>query len=168
MPQVFVSIGSNIDREKNTREAVKRLAQRFGSLRISTVYEAKSVGFEGDDFFNLVVGFDSSESVETIRAALRHIEEAHGRKREGAAKFSARTLDLDLILYGDMVEPAAKLPHPDILNYAFVLGPLAELAPDLIHPETGQTIGSLWRNFAPGQHVLKPAPFQFAPPQSPG
>ncbi len=151
MPRVFVSIGSNIDREENIRGAIESLTRRFGPLNLSTVYETKSVGFEGEDFFNLVVGFDSSESIEEIREELRRIENLHGRKREGVSKFSARTLDLDLILYGDVVDPAADLPHPDILRYAFVLGPLAELAPNLAHPVKGVPYHALWRQtFADG------------------
>jgi 2-amino-4-hydroxy-6-hydroxymethyldihydropteridine diphosphokinase len=151
MPRVFVSIGSNVDREENIRGAVESLTRRFGPLNLSTVYETKSVGFEGEDFFNLVVGFDSSESIEAIRTELHRIEDMHGRKREGVSRFSARTLDLDLILYGDVVDPAVNLPHPDILRYAFVLGPLAELAPNLAHPVKGVPYHTLWQQtFADG------------------
>jgi len=157
MPRIFVSIGSNIDRENNIKGALDALARRFGRLSISTIYETTAVGFEGENFHNLVVGFDSNESIEVIRDELRRIEEAHGRKRKGVPRFSARTLDLDLLLYGDVVDSAASLPHPDILEYPFVLGPLAELAPDLIHPGRGKTISTLWQQFAPEQRVLKPA-----------
>lgn len=159
MPRVFVSIGSNIDRENNIRGAIGALTRRFGSLSLSTVYETAAVGFEGDPFFNLVVGFDTGESIEAIRAELRRIEDAHGRQRAGQSKFSARTLDLDLILYGDVVDPAANLPHGDILKYPFVLGPLAELAPDLAHPVMGDSCLALWRKNFPDGNGLRRAAF---------
>jgi 2-amino-4-hydroxy-6-hydroxymethyldihydropteridine diphosphokinase len=160
MPQVFVSIGSNIDRERNIHGAIAALTRRFGQLRLSTVYETAAVGFEGEPFFNLVVGFDTGESIETIRAELRHIEDVHGRQRGGQPKFSARTLDLDLILYGDVVDPAANLPHGDILKYPFVLGPLAELASDLVHPATGDSCLALWRKSFPDGGGLRRATFR--------
>jgi 2-amino-4-hydroxy-6-hydroxymethyldihydropteridine diphosphokinase len=164
MPRVFVSIGSNVDRERNIQGALEALTQRFGPLAVSTIYETAAVGFDGQPFYNLVVGFDSDESVDAIRAELRRIEDAHGRRRNGVPKFSSRTLDLDLLLCGDVVDHAAQLPHPDVVKYAFVLGPLAELAPDLCHPELGQSIAELWRRFAPEQRTLKPAPVRVALP----
>jgi len=156
MPQVFVSIGSNIDREKNIRGAIDALAGRFGPLKLSSVYQTRAVGFEGDDFFNLVVGFESGESIGAIREELRRIEDAHGRKRDGASKFSARTLDLDLILHGNVIDPAANLPHPDVLEYPFVLGPLAEIAPEFEHPGKRESFLALWqRRFPDGGGLQK-------------
>lgn len=156
MPRVFVSIGSNIDRERNIQGALEALTQRFGPLAVSTIYETAAVGFDGQPFYNLVVAFDSDESVDAIRAELRRIEDAHGRQRNGVPKFSSRTLDLDLLLCGDVVDPVANLPHPDILNYAFVLGPLAELAPELLHPASGDALLVLWRKRFPGGGGLRP------------
>lgn len=163
MPRVFVSIGSNIDREKNLRGAVRALATRFGPLTLSSVYESGAVGFAGDDFYNLVATFDTEEPVEELGVTLARIEMQHGRTR-GANPFAPRTLDLDLLLYGDLVrhDGACDIPRPDIEKYAFVLGPLAELAPESRHPETGETFAGLWRRFsAPGQK-LRRVPFDVA------
>lgn len=157
MPRVFVSIGSNIDREANIRGAIESLARRFGPLCLSSVYETRAAGFEGKDFFNLVVGFDTDEPIHAIRKELRDIEDAHGRQREGVPKFSSRTLDLDLILYGEVVDADGKLPHTDILEYPFVLGPLAELAPEFVHPVTRETYLALWRRRFPDGGGLQKA-----------
>ena len=157
MPRVFVSIGSNIDREANIRGAIEALVHRFGPLTFSSVYETRAVGFEGEVFLNLVVGFDTNEPIDVIRKELRGIEDAHGRQREGVPKFSSRTLDLDLILYGDVVDANEKLPHTDILEYPFVLGPLAELAPDFVHPVTRETCLALWRRRFPDGGGLRKA-----------
>ena len=148
MPRVYVSIGSNIDRENNIRGALRELAARYESLMLSPVYESKALGFEGENFYNLVIGFDSAESVERIKQALFQIESRFGRVR-GENRLSARTLDLDLLLFGDTVRHDDKvdLPHPDIRRYAFVLRPLSEIAPDLRHPETGMAYAEMWEQF---------------------
>jgi 2-amino-4-hydroxy-6-hydroxymethyldihydropteridine diphosphokinase len=149
MPRVYVSLGSNIDREKNLRGAVHALRHRYAPLTLSSVYETRAVGFEGDNFYNLVVGFDTEESVETVRQSLARVETDHGRKREGVPKFSARTLDLDILLYGDLIrhDGVIEVPRDEIVKYAFVLQPLAEIASATQHPETGESIDALWKNF---------------------
>ena len=148
MPRVFVSIGSNIDRENNIRGAIHALRANYGSLTLSRVYESKAEGFTGDNFYNLVVTFDTSETIEQIKENLRRIETQSGRKRTGH-RHGSRTLDLDLLLYDDVVrhEGGVDLPHPDISHYAFVLGPLAEIAPLRRHPETGQSLAQMWKKF---------------------
>ena len=159
MPAVWVSIGSNIDPTHHIREAIQALEARFGHLLASRVYETVAVGFEGDAFLNMVVGFATRESPEAVVTALRAIEDAAGRERSGA-KFGSRTLDLDLLLYGDRTaEVAGKpLPHPDILKYPFVLGPLAELVPEGRHPTMGETYRELWQRMRARDGVaLRPA-----------
>jgi 2-amino-4-hydroxy-6-hydroxymethyldihydropteridine diphosphokinase len=148
MPQVFVSIGSNIDRENNIRGALCELRTHYGSLTLSRVYESKAEGFTGDNFYNLVVTFDTSKTIEQIKENLRRIEMQFGRERTGH-RHGSRTLDLDLLLYGDVVrhDGTINLPHPDIGRYAFVLGPLAEIAPRRRHPETGQSLAQMWEKF---------------------
>jgi 2-amino-4-hydroxy-6-hydroxymethyldihydropteridine diphosphokinase len=148
MPQVFVSIGSNIERERHVRSALKALRERFGQLTVSRVFESEAVGFAGDDFFNLVVGFDTAATVWEVVACLRDIELAHARDRR-APRFSSRTLDLDLLLYGDLVMEAqgVKLPREEINHYAFVLGPLAEIAGEMRNPRNGRRFADLWREF---------------------
>lgn len=148
MARVYISIGSNIEVAKNIPSSVKALSEHFGELDISNVYETKAVGFNGDDFHNLVVGFDTDESPLEISKVLKRIEADHDRTR-GKEKFESRTLDLDQLLYGDLVMQmeGVNIPHPDILRYNFVLKPLAELAADAEHPEEDKTVSDLWQNF---------------------
>ncbi len=148
MPTAYVSMGSNIDRDKNIRKGLSALTAQFGKLEISSVYESDSVGFLGEPFYNLVVGFTSTLAVKQISQALRQIELACGRP-EQAQKFSARTLDLDLLLYGDLIRCEAELqiPRAEITRYAFVLEPLAEIAPNLIHPIIHTSYQVLWDAF---------------------
>jgi 2-amino-4-hydroxy-6-hydroxymethyldihydropteridine diphosphokinase len=152
---VYVGIGSNIDRENSIRGGVRELTAHYGSLTLSPVYESKALGFDGENFYNLVAGFDSAESIERIKATLSRIESQFGRVRQGR-RFSARALDLDLLLYGDMVQHDGRvdLPHPDIRRYAFVLCPLADIAPDLQHPETGLTCAEMWQQFDAGKQDM--------------
>lgn len=162
MARIYISLGSNIERETNTREGVKALRERFGELQLSAVYESEAVGFEGDAFYNMVIACEVSEGVHAANRALREIEDANGRDRNGP-KFSSRTLDLDLLLYDDLVinEQGLKLPREEILHNAFVLWPLAEIAPELTHPEAGKTYAELWQAFDKGRENLKPIAFEF-------
>lgn len=148
MPEVFLSLGSNIDRERNVPSALAELERRFGPMVVSSVYETGAVGFEGPPFHNLVAAFSTEIPVRELAAILAEIEEQHGRLRE-STKFSSRTLDVDLILYGDLVitEGKLKLPRPEVTRYAFVLEPLAEIAPDGKHPVTGERYADLWARF---------------------
>lgn len=163
---VFISTGSNINAEDNTRLGVKMLRERFGDLQISSVYHTSAVGFEGDNFLNTVVRFNSNESPGNIAAALRHIEKQCGRKR-GAAKFSARTLDLDLLLYDREVLDAdgMDVPRREIEKYPFVLAPLAELVPQHRYPRPGKNFGQhyadMWAQFDGDKAGLKTLPFNW-------
>jgi 2-amino-4-hydroxy-6-hydroxymethyldihydropteridine diphosphokinase len=148
MPGVYLSIGSNIDRENNISSALREIHALFGDLRLSSVYETDAVGFEGPPFYNLTIRFESDQPVREIAKTLREIEIRHGRTRK-CVKFSGRTLDLDILLYGDLVISDAKLqiPRDDILRYAFVLEPLAEIAPGQRHPVTHESFSELWDKF---------------------
>ena len=148
MRQGFISLGSNIDREKNVVSALKMLEQRFGQLIVSSTYETEAVGFTGDSFYNLIIGFESDLEVKEVANILKQIENDHGRTRE-SKKFSARTLDLDLILYGDLIisDGRLQIPRDEIKRYAFVLEPLAEIAPDLRHPVCHTSYAELWKKF---------------------
>lgn len=149
MARVYISIGSNIDKQKNIISSVQALRQQFGKLAISNVYETQAVGFEGEEFHNLVVGFDTDYSPLEISQTLKRIESEHNRTR-GKEQFVSRTLDLDQLLYGDLVMQmeGVNIPHPDILRYNFVLRPLVELAADFVHPEEEQSIETLWQQYA--------------------
>jgi 2-amino-4-hydroxy-6-hydroxymethyldihydropteridine diphosphokinase len=152
MAQVYVSMGSNIDRERNIGLALQRLADDLGPLQQSSVYESDAVGFDSAPFYNLVVGFVTDESPGILQDYLHEIETLSGRER--TATLTARTLDLDLLLYDDLVLERGRLvlPRPDITRYAFVLYPLAEIAPDARHPVSGERYCDLWAAFdAPGQ-----------------
>lgn len=167
MVSVFVSIGSNVDREKNIPSALISLRRQFGELMLSSIYESESVGFDGAAFFNLVVGFKTNDSLESVIGVLREIEGQHGRQR-GGNRFAARSLDLDILLYGDRVETGeqAQLPRPEIIEYAFVLLPLSELIPDEIHPTIGKTYAQCWQEFsAPSQRLWRIDFDPFSPQQ---
>ena len=157
MVTVYVSLGSNIDAEKNLRIAVDELRRRFGTVSLSATYRNAAVGFDGDDFLNLVAAFESAQSPLEIQQQIERIHELTGRQR-GDNKFSARPLDIDLLLYGNEVidEPPLQIPRSDVLESAFVLGPLAELAPGLIHPNTGRPISEHWQEYDVESHPLIP------------
>ena len=154
--RVFVSAGSNIEPRANLKAACAALKQRYGELELSPLYQSPAAGFSGPDFLNLVAGFRTEEAPSELIERLAELEANAGRDRS-AGKFSSRTLDLDLLLYGDRVDAALKLPHPDIERYAFVLKPLADLAPELRHPVTGATIAEHWESFT-GSRDLRPVP----------
>ena len=155
MARVYVGLGSNVDAQKNLRLCVHELRYRFGDLALSKVYQSVASGFAGADFLNLVVGLDTDCSPARLHSHIEDIHEMAGRHR-GERKFSSRSLDIDLLLYDDLVlnEPPLKLPRADVLEHNFVLRPLAELAPDLVHPLTGQTIAAHWQAFNDAGHPL--------------
>jgi 2-amino-4-hydroxy-6-hydroxymethyldihydropteridine diphosphokinase len=165
MAQVYISIGSNIDRARHITDALRALEQRYGPLQQSSVYESDAVGFDSAPFYNLVVGLATEDAPEAVQAELHRIEDACGRQR--TSQLSARTLDLDLLLYDDLVMQAGKLvlPREDIDRYAFVLGPLAEIAGDVRHPVSGISYRDLWAAFDRDAQALTRVDW---PPANPG
>lgn len=157
MADTFVAAGSNVRPRESLRQALVLLGREFPGLRASRAFSNAAVGFEGDDFINLVVAFDAPRGTESLIETLKAVERACGRE-PGAQKWGPRTLDLDLLLHGNRVGRFAgkSLPHPDLLTRSWVLGPLAELAPRVLHPVAGETIESLWRRFDQGAHPLSP------------
>ncbi len=162
MPRIYISIGSNIEPARHVRLAVAALHEYYGELTISSVYESAAVGFEGDNFYNLVVGLDTQQNVKEVNRLLHEIEDRYGRERSGP-RFSARTIDLDLLLYDDLVMQDGKLvlPREEILQNAFVLWPLAEIAPDIIHPVEQISIAALWDRFDKSKQQLTPIEFDW-------
>jgi 2-amino-4-hydroxy-6-hydroxymethyldihydropteridine diphosphokinase len=154
---VYVGIGSNVERDRSVRAGLRALRERFGELCLSRVYETTAVGFAGEPFYNLVAGFDTDLAPAELAATLRDIETRCGRRR-GDARFASRTLDVDLLLYGELATHGAgpRVPRPEILEYGFVLGPLAEIAPDLRHPVLGERIEDLWARFEGSGRDLVP------------
>ena len=156
MAKVFAGLGSNIDPEDNLHLGVRELRARYGDLQLSAVYRSKSVGFDGDDFLNLVARFETEASPESICKEIERIHELAGRDRNDG-KWSARPLDIDLLLYDDLVvdDKPVRLPRNDVLEYSFVLRPLAELAPEFRHPVTGKTMREHWQEFDAASHPLE-------------
>jgi len=165
MPLCWLSIGSNQDRERSIRGAVADLRTAFGNLILSRVYESAAEGFSGEPFLNLVAGIRTELGVAAIERILRGIEDAHGRRR-GPEKFAPRTLDIDLLTYGDTAGTleGRAFPREEIFRYAFVLGPLAEVAPDERCPGTERTFRELWqelrRELGPGRQWLTAIPLE--------
>jgi len=146
--QIYLGVGSNINRDFHIKMAISELKSHFGALIISPVYESPAVGFNGDNFYNLVVFIESSLALNKVENTLKAIEDKTGRDRT-MAKFSARTLDIDLLLFDEQIlhSQGINIPRDEILKHAFVLKPLYDIAPNLIHPETQQDIKSFWKQF---------------------
>ncbi len=157
MADACVAAGSNVRPRANLVKALGLLGREFPGMRVSRAFANAAVGFAGDDFINLVVAFPAQRSTESLIETLKGIERDCGRE-PGAPKWGPRTLDLDLLLHGDRVGRFAgkTLPHPDLLTRAWVLGPLAELEPGIVHPVAGERIDALWRRFDRGSHPMAP------------
>ncbi|WP_341501903.1 2-amino-4-hydroxy-6-hydroxymethyldihydropteridine diphosphokinase [Gallaecimonas sp. GXIMD4217] len=162
MARIYISLGSNIEPEQHIRAGLDALQQAFGTLTLSPVFEAEPVGFVSDNFINLVVATDTALDLAAVVAKLKGIEFALGRQ-DSIKKLAPRILDLDLLLYDQLctLEPVV-LPRPEITRHAFVLWPLAELAPELELPGTTDTLGDLWARFDAPQQLWK-RPFDWAP-----
>jgi len=153
--RVFLGVGSNVEPEANLSLCIRELRRRYGELLLSPVYRNKPVGFDGADFLNLVVGLETHLPPATLQADIESIHALAGRTR-GGERFSSRPLDIDLLLYGDQVsdEPGYRVPRSDVLRYSFVLRPLADIVPDLVHPVTGRTLAWHWAEFDDAAHPL--------------
>lgn len=166
MTALYLSIGSNVERHKHIVAALDALAVMFDELVISSVYESKSIGFDGSNFFNLVVGAQTGLSIAELSETLKRIEDDNGRKRSGP-KFSPRTLDIDILIYGTFVgvEAGVELPRAEITKNAFVLLPLAEIAPHAVHPQLQKNYSELWQEYDQASQSLWPIDFTWADKQ---
>lgn len=149
MSTAFLGIGSNVDADHHVRAGLAALRETFGTVALSPVYRSTAVGFEGDDFLNLAAKIETSLQPLELKHWLNGLENQHGRLRD-VAKFSDRTLDIDILLYDDLYVrlPELSLPRGEILNFAHVLKPLADLAPGLAHPVNRQSFAALWESFS--------------------
>ncbi|MBT8142984.1 MAG: 2-amino-4-hydroxy-6-hydroxymethyldihydropteridine diphosphokinase [Gammaproteobacteria bacterium] len=157
MTTVYVSIGSNVDPERYIRSCLRALVLEFDQLEVSPVYQNPAEGFEGDDFLNLVAAFETHESAPAIARKINLIEKILGRLRAGE-KFGPRTLDIDILLYGDEIIQFGKyaFPRKELVKYPFMLKPLVDIAPSLKHPVSKQLFSEIWDELSRTKPILTP------------
>ena len=146
MSSLHLNIGSNQDKRKNIRLALDSLEHHFTKITTSSLYESPSEGFIGGNFYNIGVNVETDKNINEVVNILHGIENSLGRDRN-LPKFSSRIIDLDLVLYDDDIDDKLNIPRRDILKYAFVLAPLAELNPNDIHPQERVSYLALWKGF---------------------
>jgi 2-amino-4-hydroxy-6-hydroxymethyldihydropteridine diphosphokinase len=142
--RAYLSLGSNIEPEKNLRAAIAELRARFGALIVSPVYRSAAVGFDGPDFLNLAVGLDTELDAVALDAWLHALEDRHGRRRD-QPRYASRTLDVDIVLFDEAIVDGPghlRIPRPE-LGEAFVCVPLADIAPAARDPETGLAVAEI-------------------------
>ncbi|MDQ6646079.1 MAG: 2-amino-4-hydroxy-6-hydroxymethyldihydropteridine diphosphokinase [Pseudomonadota bacterium] len=159
MSRVYLSLGSNLEPERHLRAAIAALRERFGDISVSPAYRSRSVGFDGSDFVNLAVGLETDLSPQALNDWLHALEDRHGRRRD-VPRYSDRTLDIDIVFYDTLVlegEGHLQIPRNE-LQHAFVLRPIADIAPDFRHPQSGASMAELWAAFPPESEPLQLAP----------
>ena len=154
MATAYLGIGSNIDATAHVRKAIAWLQETFLDVAFSPIYSSIAVGFDGENFINLVARIETQATPEQLKIMLMAFEDANGRLRN-VPKFSDRSLDIDLLLYDDLVLGDPQIPRNEILDFAHVLKPLAELAPELEHPVNAQNFATLWRLFSGDRNGLQ-------------
>jgi 2-amino-4-hydroxy-6-hydroxymethyldihydropteridine diphosphokinase len=159
MTRAYLSLGSNLDPQRHLRAALDELHARFGAISVSPAYRSKAVGFDGADFVNLAVALDTDLEPETLNDWLHALEDRHGRRRD-VPRYSDRTLDVDIVLYGERVIDGPghlQIPRKE-LRHAFVLKPLVDIAPQVRHPLDGRSLAELWVAFPQQSEPLIPEP----------
>ena len=157
MGKAYLSLGSNQRALEHLPRALGELSARFGKLQVSPLYRTPAVGFEGPDFYNAAVLLESDLEPVALDAWLHALEDAHGRRRD-VPRFSDRPLDIDIVFYDQCVLRGPgnlEIPRPE-LRHAFVLKPLADIAPSFIVPGDGRTLAQLW-NEHPDRNRPPPA-----------
>ena len=157
MSLAFVALGSNIEPQARMTQAARALKDRFPDCRFSRCYSNAAFGFDGPDFVNAVAGLTTQLPIAALLSQLQEVEALCGRSRDDP-KWAPRAMDLDLLLFGDTVGsgPGYTLPRPDLKRRVYMLGPLAELAPDVVYPPAGATIAQLWCPFDGDRQALRP------------
>ena len=160
MSTVFLGLGSNVDAAANIRAGLSALESEFGACAVSPIYQSRSFGFEGNDFINLVVSIETSLEPLVLKKSLKALEERYGRLRD-VAKYSDRTLDIDILLYDDLylISPVLEIPRAEIYTAAYVLKPLADLAPQLMDPLSSRLFSELWDDFKDKESGIKAITF---------
>lgn len=156
MARVYLSLGSNVSPLRNLRAALDALRAQFGAIDVSPAYRSEAVGFDGPPFINLAAGLDTELSPSALNEWLHALEDRNGRRRD-VPRYADRTLDLDIVFYDDLIaegEGHLQIPR-DELQFAFVLRPMADIAPDFVHPVTRQTMAALWAAFPVGREALE-------------
>ena len=164
MSTAWLGLGSNVNAETHIRAAIDELSTQFESIKLSPAYASTAVGFEGEDFINLVARVETDMSPMELRQYLRELEDRYGRKRD-VPKFSDRSLDIDILLYDDLVvlSPVLEIPRAEITKYAHVLKPLTDLEPDLFHPTERRNMGEIWKTSGLTDDSLRLLDIQTAP-----
>lgn len=158
MITAYIGVGTNIDREQHAKVAYNELQQLGEDLVVSPIYECEPIGFSSQNFYNFVITLRTALSLEEFSHRLREIEFKWGRE-ENAQKYQDRTLDLDIVLFGELISTQKpELPRSDIYKYPFVTKPLYDLNPHLVIPGDGRTVADIWYAMQPVDS-LKPVSF---------
>ena len=162
MTRVTLSLGSNVDPAPNLASCLDALLLHFNDLSLSSVFESEAVGFDGDNFLNMVVGLETDLAVGELSALLKSIEDKHGRDRS-QPKFSGRALDIDILTYGDLVgvHEGITLPRGEVTENAFVLWPLSQVSGKARHPVLKQSYTELWQQYDKDKQKLWPVDFEW-------
>lgn len=156
MSKAYLSLGSNREPERHLRAAIAALRKHFGEVVLSPVYRTRAVGFDGSDFLNAAAIIDTELDPFALNAWLHALEDAHGRDRSGP-RHGDRTLDIDIVLFDDLVvegEGNLRVPRPE-LKHAFVLRPLADIAPEVVVPGTARVLRELWAAHADRDQAME-------------
>ncbi|ALO47373.1 2-amino-4-hydroxy-6-hydroxymethyldihydropteridine diphosphokinase [Pseudohongiella spirulinae] len=162
MTQLTLSLGSNQNADYHIRQALTGLQRLFGPLTLSSVFESEAVGFDGSNFLNMVVAADTTMPLKDISHSIKALEDANGRRRD-VPRFSARTLDIDILTFGDLQGEhcGMTLPRPEITRNAFVLWPMAQICGDRTDPHSGKTYQGLWQAYDKSCQRLWPVDFSW-------